>query len=150
MPRVRRIHMPAVVTHVIVRFVNGEPVMDLVDGARQQYLQRLDHALCDSDWCLCWYCLMGNHVHLGMVAGETTRRPMVGSLQYSFWSGSDHVRAQATPRYRAVTSTQIASRAFGRNLKADCLQHQEMAASRSSRLFLRPVGRAYRLLEASG
>ena len=62
--------MAGVVAHVITRFVNGQFVMDEVDGAREQYLTRLDRAFRASDWTLCWYALMGNHVHLGAICGE--------------------------------------------------------------------------------
>jgi hypothetical protein len=86
MPRVRRRHLPAVVTHVVVRFVNGEFIMDIVDGAREEYLCRLDRALAESDWCLCWYCLMGCHVHLGMVAGEDPLKSWCARV-HSGWSG---------------------------------------------------------------
>jgi hypothetical protein len=84
MPRVARRHTAGVVVHVITRFVNGAYVMDSELGARPEYLHRLDTALLRSDWRLLWYCLMGNHVHLGAVAGddplERWARPLNGGF----------------------------------------------------------------------
>jgi hypothetical protein len=77
--------VPGVVTHVVVRFVDGIPFMDNVPGAREQYLTRLDRVLPDSDWALCWYCLMGNHVHLGMLAGDDPLQAWIGRVN-SGWS----------------------------------------------------------------
>lgn len=59
--------------------------MDLVDGARESYLERLDRALSDSDWALCWYCLMGNHGHLGLVSGEAPLQSWAGRV-HSGWA----------------------------------------------------------------
>ena len=73
-------------THVICRFVNGEAVMDLVEGARVEYLARLDRALSDSDWTLCWYCLMGTHTHLGLIAGEEPLQAWCARV-HSGWAG---------------------------------------------------------------
>jgi len=70
MPRIKRRHVVGAIAHVIVRFVDGLYVMDDVDGAREQYLLRLDRAIGASDWTLCWYALMSTHVHLGVICGE--------------------------------------------------------------------------------
>jgi hypothetical protein len=75
-----------VVTHVIARFVDGIALMDNVSGAREQYLARLDRVLPESDWTLCWYCLMGTHVHLGMLAGEDPLQSWIGRV-HSGWAG---------------------------------------------------------------
>jgi hypothetical protein len=78
--------VPGVVTHVISRFVNGERLMDEADGAREEYLARLDRALESSDWKLCWYCLMGTHTHLGLVGGEQPLQVWTGRV-HSGWAG---------------------------------------------------------------
>lgn len=92
MPRVARKHAPGVVTHVITRFVDGRFVMDDVPGARAQYISRLDRALVGSDWRLLWYCLMGSHVHLGMLSGEQDLQHWIRGLNSGFASWANAQR----------------------------------------------------------
>ncbi len=86
MSRVKRRHVPGVLVHVITRFVNGNYVMDEVDGAREQYLARLSRAVEASDWTLCWYALMGTHTHLGLLCGEDSLDHWIRPL-HSGWAG---------------------------------------------------------------
>jgi putative transposase len=86
MPRVRRCHVPGAVAHVITRFVNGARVMEEVDGAREQYLERLSRAVSTSDWTLCWYALMDTHTHMALVCGEDPLDQWVRPL-HSGWAG---------------------------------------------------------------
>lgn len=68
MPRIARTNAPGVFQHVIARFVDRRWLFQ-DDEERAQYLVRLGRALARSDWrCVAW-CLMSNHIHLGMIGG---------------------------------------------------------------------------------
>lgn len=69
MPRTARLHTPAVVHHVISRFVNGEFLV-ANDSMRHEYLRRIGHALGRSSWQLLAYAVMSSHTHLALWAGE--------------------------------------------------------------------------------
>lgn len=69
MPRTVRVATPGVVQHVISRFVDKR--WELAgDEERREYLRRLGRALATSDWRCLAYCLMSNHLHFAMMAGE--------------------------------------------------------------------------------
>lgn len=100
MPRVARQHSPGVITHVITRFVDGQFLMDEVSGARERYLERLDRALARSDWQLLWYCLMGSHVHLGMLSGRQRLAHWIQGLHSGFASWTNWQRRAMGARSR--------------------------------------------------
>ena len=87
-------------THVITRFVDGQYLMDEVPGAREQYLQRLAKALAHSDWRLLWYCLMGSHVHLGMLSGHESLDSWIRGLNSGFASWANRRRRAMGGRSR--------------------------------------------------
>lgn len=58
--------------HVISRFVAGEWFIE-TDRERNMYLRLLGESLRTSDWRCIAYAVMSNHIHLGMVAGRSSR-----------------------------------------------------------------------------
>lgn len=68
--RTPRVSPVGSVQHVISRFVDHrwELTSDL---ERDEYLRRFGLALGGSDWTCLAYCLMSNHLHFAMVAGES-------------------------------------------------------------------------------
>ncbi len=90
--RIARRTVPGMVHHVISRIIDREWLID--DEARKRYLQLLGRALTDSDWrCLSWS-LMSNHVHHGMVAGESTLASWIRRVHTPFaaWLNERHGR----------------------------------------------------------
>ncbi len=61
---------PGCLHHVISRFIDREFLVP-DDAARACYLKLLGRAMTDSDWRCVAYAVMGNHVHLAMVAGAS-------------------------------------------------------------------------------
>ena len=68
MPRVRRLVRPSALLHVIVRFLNGEFLLDS-PSEREEYLRRARNSFVATDWVLLAYALMSSHVHLAAIAG---------------------------------------------------------------------------------
>lgn len=83
MPRPSRstTHLPGVVSHVIVRFVDGRFLMD--DEAREKYLALLASALTRCDWVLLSYALMSSHIHLAL---------LMGTVELRVWAHGLHIR----------------------------------------------------------
>ena len=70
MRNIRR-NLPGVVYHLIWRCVDHRWYLDAA-GARETYLRLLGRALAASDWLCLAYALMSNHVHLSILAGQTS------------------------------------------------------------------------------
>jgi hypothetical protein len=88
--RIARRTVPGMVHHVISRIIDREWLID--DEARECYLQLLGRAFRDSDWrCLSW-ALMSNHMHHGVVAGESTLASWVQRVHAPFasWLNERH------------------------------------------------------------
>lgn len=68
MARIARFTIPAVLHHVISRFVDRDWFFTSKDE-RTRYLGLLGRALDQSDWRCVAYCLMSNHIHLAMIGG---------------------------------------------------------------------------------
>jgi len=69
MPRAARIHAPGYVFHIISRCMNRE---FLIDGPedRRRYRSLLERGLVHSDAKVLAWCIMSNHIHLVLRAGE--------------------------------------------------------------------------------
>jgi hypothetical protein len=69
MARIARLTLPGRLYHVISRFVDRTWFLTS-DVERDHYLNLLGRALGKTDWRCLAYCLMSNHLHHAMVAGE--------------------------------------------------------------------------------
>jgi REP element-mobilizing transposase RayT len=91
--RIARLTVPGVLYHVISRFVDREWLFG-DDEERETYLRMFGAAVRKSDWNVVAYCLMSNHIHHGLIAGE---EPM-GSLfkrthsPFARWMNKRHGR----------------------------------------------------------
>ena len=86
MPRYARLHYPGGVFHVISRCLNHEHlIQDAAD--RQKYLDLLGSTLERTDATLLAWCLMSNHVHLVVRAGDQPLERLVKPLHtgYAGW-----------------------------------------------------------------
>jgi REP element-mobilizing transposase RayT len=68
--RIARCLPATFVLHIISRFHERRWFLDS-DAARSDYLRLLGRAMGRTDWSCLAYCLMSNHIHLAMVAGES-------------------------------------------------------------------------------
>ena len=69
--RLARLTIPGAVHHLVSRFVDRDWFFR-DDIEREKYLALLGRALVESDWrCLAW-ALMSNHIHLAVLAGESS------------------------------------------------------------------------------
>src|SRR5579883_1295316 len=91
MPRFARELVPGAIHHVIARFINRQYRLR---GAaeRAAYLEKLAAALAHTDWQLLGYALMGNHVHLVLLAGEAPAWQLLKPLHISVarWLNARH------------------------------------------------------------
>ncbi|MGE0550663.1 MAG: transposase [Kofleriaceae bacterium] len=81
------------VHHVLARFVEREWRFESV-GARERYFRLFTRAMEVSDWRCLAYCLMSNHLHLAMVAGETSLQSWTKRVHSPFanWLNAQHGR----------------------------------------------------------
>jgi len=69
MPRPLRTIRPGALIHIIVRFLNGEFILDSA-LERGEYLRRAGEVFRNSDWSPLAYGLMSTHTHLASIAGD--------------------------------------------------------------------------------
>src|SRR5207344_226300 len=93
MPRSPRRTTPGALHHVISRFVDRRWYLS-ADREREKYLNLLGRALSQTDWRCIAYCLMSNHLHLAMVAGERSLDSWVRKVNSPFahWLNAEHDR----------------------------------------------------------
>jgi REP element-mobilizing transposase RayT len=86
MPRYARLHFPGGVFHIISRCLNREFLIDGPDD-RAKYLELVGRALVRSDASVLAYCLMSNHVHLVVRAGDDPLEKLVKPIHtgYALW-----------------------------------------------------------------
>jgi hypothetical protein len=83
MPRYRRLIAEGSVQHIISRFVNREPHLDIAD-ARAEYLHRAGLVLARTDWRALGFALMSTHVHWAMRAGRMPSAAVIKPLHAGF------------------------------------------------------------------
>ena len=89
MPRYARLNVPGGVYHVISRCLNRE---FLIDGPadRARYLSLIGRAVERSDAAILAYCLMSNHVHLVVRAGDEPLEKLMKPIHtgYAVWKNA--------------------------------------------------------------
>jgi len=98
MPRGVRFNVPGAVYHVISRFVDREWFIE-TEHERSFYLSLLGRALSESDWRCLAYAVMSNHIHLAMVAGETTMKSWVSRVHGPFAAWMNKNRGRLGPMF---------------------------------------------------
>jgi len=90
---IARITAASVVYHVTTRFVDREWFIQDHEE-RERYLQLLGRAVATSDWLCLAYALMSNHIHLALVAGESTLDSWIRRVHSPFatWMNARHHR----------------------------------------------------------
>jgi len=93
MVRIARLTTPGILHHVISRFVDGAWFF-ASDQERNAYLTLLGRALVRTDWRCLAYCLMSNHLHFAMVAGELDLDSWARRVNSPFanWLNKEHGR----------------------------------------------------------
>ena len=91
--RIARVTESKVVHHVLCRFVDREWFFR-DDEERDNYLRLLGRAIATSDWLCLAYALMSNHIHLVMLAGESTLDSWARRVNSPFarWMNDRHGR----------------------------------------------------------
>ncbi len=91
--RIARSIAPGVVYHVISRFVEGEWRLREAEE-RQHYLRLFGRAVRESDWRSIAFALMSNHIHHGLVAGQTPLERLFKRVHCPFanWINERHGR----------------------------------------------------------
>ncbi|MEO8702387.1 MAG: hypothetical protein ABI867_20245 [Kofleriaceae bacterium] len=67
--RIARCSIPGILTHIIVRFVDGTWFLQS-SQERTKYLGLFGRAMAHTDWRCLAYALMSNHLHFALIAGE--------------------------------------------------------------------------------
>ena len=104
MPRAARVELPGGVFHLISRTVNRE--FRFEDADRHQYLALLGAALEKTDARVVAWCLMSNHVHLVVVAGDEPLWRLMKSVHAGFANRHNRRTGKLGPvfadRYRSI------------------------------------------------
>lgn len=89
MPRYARLNVPGGVFHVISRCLNREYLIDGPED-RARYLSLIERAVERSDAAILAYCLMSNHVHLVVRAGDEPLEKLMKPIHtgYAVWKNA--------------------------------------------------------------
>lgn len=79
MPRKPRVQVANVVYHVGSRGVEKRQIFDIVRGDRNYFLDLFGRTVTRHGWRCHYYCLMGNHFHLGV---ETPEANIADGMRY--------------------------------------------------------------------
>lgn len=105
MARKPRIHLPGGLYHIILRG-NGQQPLFFSDEDRYRFYLLLQEGTCRFGYRVHAFCLMGNHVHLVLQAGETPLSPGMQNLsfRYTRWINSREKRSGHLfqGRYKAI------------------------------------------------
>jgi len=93
MPRFARVKYPGGIFHVIARCLNRDFLIE-DDRDREKYLGLLGKTLGRTDASVLAYCLMSNHVHIVVRAGEDPLERLFKPVHtgYALWKNGRHGR----------------------------------------------------------
>lgn len=105
MARTARLHYPGGIFHLISRCMERTNLLD-GDAEREKYMSLLKTSLSRTDATLLAWCVMSNHVHLVVQAGDEPLSRLMKSVHsgYAVWKNrrDDRVGPVFADRYRAV------------------------------------------------
>jgi putative transposase len=105
MPRAARLHYPGGIFHIVSRCLNREYLLD-GETERAYYIALLGRVLSRTDHRVLAWCLMSNHVHLVVEAGEAPLARLMKPLHtgYAVWKNTQDGRLGPVfaERYRSI------------------------------------------------